>query len=548
MNLAASPPRGLAIFALAWLLLIGAAPLLRLLAEVSGPAVSLLPGDAAVWRATGRTLMVSAGACAVAVVLGMALCSLLLLHAVPGRRALLFLCILPALIPPQVLALAASQATGPSSPLLLALDLAPPLGTPNPLYGPAGMIALLGLQGAPLVLLAISAVLRRVPGESIAAARSLGSSPHRALREVVWPLLLPGVLAGAGLAWISALGNFGIAALLGIPARWVTLPILVWQRLSGAGASGLATAASLSLLLAALAVPGLVAQRLATRALPLPSGRPFAPLPAGGLARALAALLWLALAIVLLVPLLSLLASSLVPALGVPISGNSATAQHWRAAFAPGSQTLAALRNSLLLSAGAALALAAASLPVALALRGRAVRLGAASVDFSYALPGACTAVAVLLLALSTPLGAWSYGTIGLILFAYLARFQAMALRPVAAAAARLDPSLDDAARGLGASLWQRLREVHLPPLAPGLAAGAILVALQAVNEVTMSTLLHGPGTQTLGVLVFNLQDGGEGPQAAAVSLVALLLVGGLMALASVLGKRLPQGTLPWYP
>jgi iron(III) transport system permease protein len=100
----------------------------------------------------------------------------------------------------------------------------------------------------------------------------------------------------------------------------------------------------------------------------------------------------------------------------------------------------------------------------------------------------------------------------------------------------------------MGAGLWSRLRSVHLPPLTPGLAAGGILVALQAVNEVTISTLLHGPGTQTLGVLVFNLQDGGDGPQAAAVSLVALLLVAGLMALASLFARRLPDGTLPWRP
>ncbi|AWV23792.1 Iron(III)-transport system permease protein sfuB [Roseomonas mucosa] len=548
MNPSLLPSRGLALLALAWLVLVGAAPLLRLLSEASGPALALLPADAAVWRATWRTVAVAAGACLLACLLGMALVSLLLLRAPPGRRVLLFLCILPALVPPQVLALAFSQAAGPSSPLLLALGLAPPLGTPNPLYGPGGMIALLGLQGAPLVLLAMAAVLRRVPGENLAAARGLGAGPSEALRRVVWPLLLPGLLAGAGLAWIAALGNFGVAALLGIPARWITLPILIWQRLSGAGTGALGQSAALSLLLAALAAPGLLAQRAAIRAASLPSGKPFEPLRAGQGARLGVALLWLGLVLVLLVPLLSLLAASLVPAFGVPISAGTATLRHWGAAFAPGSQTLGALGNSLLLSALAALILALAALPVAISLRGRAVRIGAIGTDLSYALPGACTGVAALLLVLSTPFGGWAYGTLALILFAYLARFQAMALRPAAAAAARLDPLLDFAARGMGAGLWSRLRSVHLPPLTPGLAAGGILVALQAVNEVTISTLLHGPGTQTLGVLVFNLQDGGDGPQAAAVSLVALLLVAGLMALASLFARRLPDGTLPWRP
>ena len=168
-----------------------------------------------------------------------------------------------------------------------------------------------------------------------------------------------------------------MAALLGIPARWITLPILIWQRLSGAGTGALGQSAALSLLLAALAAPGLLAQRAAIRAASLPSGKPFEPLRAGQGARLGVALLWLGLVLVLLVPLLSLLAASLVPAFGVPISAGTATLRHWGAAFAPGSQTLGALGNSLLLSALAALILALAALPVAISLRGRAVRIGA---------------------------------------------------------------------------------------------------------------------------------------------------------------------------
>jgi iron(III) transport system permease protein len=140
------------------------------------------------------------------------------------------------------------------------------------------------------------------------------------------------------------------------------------------------------------------------------------------------------------------------------------------------------------------------------------------------------------------------YGTLGLILFAYLTRFQALALRPAAAAAARLDPALDDAARGMGAGVLRRILRIHLPPLAPALAAGGILVALQAVNEVTVSSLLYGPGTQTLGVLVFGLQESGNAPLASAVSCLALGLMAALMAAATLAARKLPAGTLPWRP
>lgn len=541
--------RGLAAFALPWLLLVGAVPLLRLLAEAAGtPALPAILADPGVWRAAGRSLLVSLGAAALATAIGAALAWALLLRDLPWRRLLIFLAVLPALVPAQVMALGWIQAGGPSSPLLLALGLAPPLGTPNPAYGPGGMIAVLGAQCAPLVLLALAALLRRVPGEVVLAARSLGAGPEAALRRAVWPLLWPGLIAGAGLAYVAALGNFGIGALLGIPARYTVLPVLVWQRLSSGGAGSLAQAAALAVLLAAMAAPALLLQAMAARRAPVSGRAAFQPLPRGSGRWAVLAGCVLYLLAVLGVPMAALLAASLVPAMGMELTAATATARHFAAALAPGAQTAAAFGNSLLLSGGAALALAAAALPVALALRHPAVRAASGATDLPYALPGACTAVAAILVVLSLPGGGMLYGTLGLILFAYLTRFQALALRPVAAAAARLDPTLDDAARGMGAGTWRRLLQVHLPPLAPALAAGGILVALTAVNEVTVSSLLYGPGTQTLGVLVFGLQESGQAPLAAAVSCLALMLMAALMGLATLAARRLPPGTLPWRP
>ncbi|WP_337877130.1 ABC transporter permease subunit, partial [Elioraea sp.] len=252
--------RGLAALALAWLLLIGALPLARLLAEgVASPGAVL--ADAGVWRAAARSLRVAAGAAGCAALLGAVLAWALLLRGpVPGRRTLVFAAVLPVLVPPQVMALGWIQAAGPSSPLLLALDLAPPVGTTNPVYSPAGMTLLLGVQGAPLVFLTLAATLRRIPGEAVMAARGLGAAPETALRRVVWPLLAPALAAGAGLAYVAALGNFGVGALIGIPARFIVLTVLIWQKLSTGGAGALAEAAAIALLLAAMAAPALALQ------------------------------------------------------------------------------------------------------------------------------------------------------------------------------------------------------------------------------------------------------------------------------------------------
>jgi len=534
--------------ALLWLFAIGGVPVLRLLAEVgAGAAVWALPEDAAIWRAAQRTLLVALGAAAIAAAIGGLLAAALLLHAVPARRLLVFLVVLPLLVPPQVLALSFIHMGGPSSPLLLALGLAPPLGSTNPIYSPGGIMLLIGIQGAPLVFLSLAAAVRRLPGDAIAAARGLGASPARALREVALPLLLPALAAGTGLAYVAALGNFGIAALIGIPARYPLLSVLIWERLSGIGPSALAQVAALSLLLAMMALPGLLLQAYAARAAALPTGAPFQPLPLRGGAFATVAVAAYVVA-VLVVPLFALASAAFVPALGMEIGPHTATWRNFVAIFAPGAHTLAALRNSLLLAATAAAVLALATLPVALALRGRLVRALSAVADLPYALPGACTGVAAILVAFLIPGGAALYGTLWLIGLAYLTRYQALALRPVAAAAARLDRRVEEAAQGLGAGPWRRLREIQAPLLAPAVAAGAILVMLLSVNEITVSSLLYGAGAQTLGVLVFTLQDSGQSPMAAAVSLVSLLLVAGLMALASFAGRHLPPGTLPWRP
>ena len=174
------PGRGAIAIALGWLLLIGAVPLARLLAEsLSGTVLSVAWTDPSVWRAGWWSLALALGAAALATVIGGALAWALLLRGLPLRGPLIFCAVLPALVPAQVMALGWIQAGGPASPLLLALELAPPIGTPNPIYSAPGMMALLAVQSAPLVFLAVAAMLRRVPGEVVLAARGLGARRKR---------------------------------------------------------------------------------------------------------------------------------------------------------------------------------------------------------------------------------------------------------------------------------------------------------------------------------------------------------------------------------
>lgn len=540
-------PRGAgAVLALGLLAaIVSVLPAARLLAEAFSPGtLARLAADPRVWRAARRTLEVTAGSCAGATLLGGGAALLLGLVRVPGARLIAFLFVLAMLIPPQIAALAWLSALGPASPLLNTLGIAPGLGAPHPLHGPWGIIALLSVQQAPLVFLAVRAGLRRVPAEQVEAARGLGGG---VVLRIVLPMLAPAFAGGAALAALAAMGNFGTTAMLGLPARYTVLSVLVFSRLSALGPNGLADAAGISVWLAAMA--GLVlalSARLAARRPVVAAGtRRLFPREAGRLGVLVAGVFALYLVVILALPLAALLVAALTPAIGVPLSAETASLRHFVAALAPGANTVRAFANSLALALAAASLLALGAIGFARAASNRAL---AAAIDLPYALPGVCVGVAVILVYLKPLplLGVSLYGTLGLILVAYLARFFALALKPVQAARAAYDTKLSEAAAMLGAGPLRRLLTVELPVLGPAAVAGFLLVALTALNEITVSILLYAAGSQTLGVVIFGLNDSGQTGMAAAVALMALALVGLLMAAASLAARRLPPGALPW--
>ena len=541
-----------------WVVAISALPMLRLGLEGIAPSLPGAPpglagmvfSDTRVWQALWRTVMVSFSATALSAAIGAAAAFALGLCALPGRRVLAFLFVLPMLIPPQIAALAWIGALGPSSAILGAFGLAPPLGTPHPLYSGTGIALVLGVQNAPLVFLPLIAALRRFPAGLVEAAQLAGAGRAGVLGGIVLPLLTPPFAGAVALAFVAAIGNFGIPALLGIPANYTVLTVLVWQRLAGLGPSGLSEAALMSLLLAGLAAIALAAEaafaaRRGRRFVASGATRPAPPLALGRWRHAVLAALATYLCLVLALPLASLVATALVPAAGVPLTAATATLANLKAVLFVQQNTIRAFRNSLLLATIAAVVLVALALLLVRVRLPRALRF---AIELPYALPGVCVAVAVILVHLRPLpiLGISLYGGLGLILIAYLARFQALALRPVAGAAARLDPGLEEAARLAGAGPLRRLATIALPLLAPSAAAAAILVALMALNEITLSILLYAAGSQTLGVVVFGLNDAGAAGQAASVSLVGLMLVLALMAAAGLFARRLPPGTLPW--
>jgi iron(III) transport system permease protein len=553
-----SQPAWLLPFVVIAVCLLSGLPLARLLYaglrfSLEGRATGLF-SEPSTWFAIRNTLITATGGMVISVLLGATFAFVVTLADIRAKGFFSFAFVLPMMIPPQVTALAWVQMSGPASPLLKTLGIAPPLGSPQPLYSLSGIALLLGVQHAPLVFLALKAGLAALPRDGVEAARLAGASPMRVFRDIIFPLAMPSLIAGAAIAFVSGVGNFGIPAILGIPASIFVLPTLIYSRISSFGAGTFAEMSQLSMVIAVIAGLGLVIQQRALR------GRDYRIIGLSGQNAAFSFGPWrlvaetgfsLILIFVLVAPLAALVASSLVPAYGVPLNFQTISLGAYGEILFRQSVTLTAFANSLFLAGTTACGLLLFTVLTAYLLARRPGKLAniiTGLIEIPYALPGIVLAVAfILLFAPPLPLVNVSiYGTIWIILIAYFSSFFAVSLKPVVSAFLQLDPSLEEAARLSGAGFGRRMRDILVPLIAPAAGASVILVFLIACSELTVSALLWSAGTQTLGVAIFNLDDSGSSDLASALSVLVVIMVVILMLLLELLAKHLPRGVLPW--
>ena len=482
----------------------------------------LLQGDV---LEAGRNSLVSALVSAAgAVAVGTALALLVERTDLRGRGALRLLALSPLLVPPFVGAIAWIGLAGPASTVNRAWTEA----TGGPLwvvYGGDGVVFLLVVHGFPVAYLVVAAALRRIPSDLEQAARTSGAGPWRTVRDVTLPLLRPAALSAFTLVAISNLADFGIPSIVGLPEGYVTLSTLVYRYLqSGTVDAPLEVVATIGMVLLALAVLGVLLDVVASRSRWELEASATASAPVSlGRARALASTVtWVLVAGVTLLPLWALATQALLPAPGVPLTWDNLTLDSLtRALTAP--TTVTGLQNSLWLSLLAGVVCAAVGLAIAtLVTRTRSRDNGAlrAVAMLPQAIPGLVIAVGWLVLAPRIGL----FNTPWLILAAYVTAFVALVVQTVSAPLRATPLTAEEAARVAGASRLRAFVDVSARMALPAATTGGVLVVLTAVRELTISALLLSPGSQTLGVAIFNLQQAGAYNAASALSLLVTIV------------------------
>lgn len=457
-----------------------------------------------------------------------------------GKRLLEGLFIMPFVIPSYITSLAWARFSGPSGFLAQLTGWSIPSA-----YSWWGIVGVMGICHAPLAFLFCLNALRKVPREAEWAARCSGAGPWRAFWAVTVPSALPGIVGGAMTVVLAGLDNFGIPAFLGARKNINVLSTLIYQEVVGFGPSAFGRAAALSVLLGALALLSCAAlwcflRRGEVLESIVPDRLPRCEL--GRLRPWIEGLLWAFVALTSLLPLLSMLAASLLKAWGLKLEAANLSLKNF--AFLLGDpKALGALSNSFrlaLITGACALVIGSAVAWGRVRRPGFAFRFAEAALSLPFVLPGTVFALAMIL-AWVEPLPGWRpgiYGTTTLLAVAYVVRFSVLQLRASASALQQVDRSVEEAACVCGAGRWACWRQILIPLISSGLLAGFFMTTAHALTELTVSSILGALGAETVGMVVLNFEQAGD----VALSCAFSVLVLGLLALLLLAGLALRWG------
>lgn len=474
----------------------------------------------ATWNSTYTTLLSSLGA----VLVGGAVAILLERTDVAGSGVLRLFLLSPLLVPPFVGAISWLQLFGRNQGLNAVF------GKPVwDIYGADGIIFLMTLHSYPVVYVIVSAALRSIPADLERAALVSGAGNATVLRTVTIPLLGPALLSAFTLTAVSNLADFGIPSILGSPVQYETLATMVYRFMeSGTVSNPLQVVSTVGTVLMLLGIATVVADYLVSKNASTTTGKGSMKLPLGKARWPITIISWVLALSITLGPLLGLAYRALLPAPGIPMTLETITLSNFASTLS-NPRVQDGFQNSLILAAGAALLCALLGWSIGLLVTRTRARSNTALSLLTLlpsALPGLIIGVGWVIVGRYTGI----YNTRWVILLAYVCAFTAMVLQAVRAPLAKTPRAMEEAAEISGAGRLRALWDTSGRMALPAVASGAVLVAVTAVRELTVSVLLVAPGTTTIGVQLFNLQQSGNYNQASALALIFAVV--GIAALA----------------
>jgi len=494
--------------------------------------------DVEYWLLVGRSLYVGVGVTALATLIGVPLAWLTVKTDMPGRRFIETMAILPFFTSAFIGALAWVSLGNPTNGLLKLW-----LGLPINIYSMEGIIWVTGLYMAPYMYLFSASALRNLDTTFEEASFMARGGLFRTLTRVTFPLILPALLSGMSLVFVISMDIFGVAAILGFPAKISILATEVYVHASLVPPNfGRSTVSGLTLIAITALLVHLQYRYLRGRSYAVVAGRGFRvkiyPLGRWGYVALAVCLLYALVAVVL--PMLVLVKNSLQI---YPTPRFTAwTLNNWASVFAAGDLRNTLLRSLYLSLFGASLCVLLTAVIAHVVNRGRAPgrRLLEQVSSLPVGMPGIVFGLGVMWAYITWPI----WGTVWILVLAYLTMFMPYGVRALGANLTQIHPELEESSRVHRGSWLRTFARIVVPLLRSGIYSTWIMLFIIFIREISTAVLLTSVNTQVFPVLIFWQWTGGEFNL---VSAGALLLSGIILSVIALFRWGFKVDVVPSY-
>lgn len=492
-----------------------------------------------------NTLHVAALATGMAALIGFSMAWILSRTDVPGRRTLESLMSLPYYVTPLVGALAWSALASPKSGILNQLWRA--LGGTQALINinsPGGIAWVMALFEGSVAFVMISAAMKSMDPALEESSQILGAGKFETMLRVTLPMVAPAVVGATLFVFAEMIGSFSAAAILGMPERFFVITTAIWTLVVRFPPDfPLASAMGLSLFGVMLGMMYLYRRVMRAASYVTITGKAFRPrlMQMGWIRWPLCGICLAYLSVSVFLPMLALIYVSLLKFATVIPKDIFWTLDNYRTAFNLG-PIRAALGTSLLLGLMTA--------TVGMILMGllswiinRSQTRGSGVLEyivmFPQSVPRLVFGLGLLLAWVVMPIPV--YGTIWLLLLAYLTVFMPLGIRTISGVMVQLDKSVEECARVCGASWLYQLWTVTMPLLRPGLIAAWMLLFIASVREVGASVLLIGPQTKVIGPAIISSWESSGLQLTAAMAIIQVSIVFAALLILLIVAGRMAR-------
>jgi iron(III) transport system permease protein len=489
-----------------------------------------------------NTLVVAFGATVMALVFGFLTAWILNRTNVPMRRTLEQAMAVPYYVTPLLGALAWSLLGAPESGFINQVWRGlGGSGAVIDIISPMGIAWVMALFEGSVAFVMIGAVMKSMDPSLEEASQINGAGRFYTMLRITLPLVTPGVLGAAIFVFAEMLGSFSAALVLGTPVRFYVITTAIYQltaqyppRIPLAAAMGVSLFAVMALML-------FIYRRIISRGSYVTvSGKAFRPrlTDVGGLRWVLFGVCASYVLLSVVLPILTLIYASVQRlAVAFPAAANF-TLDNYRAALSQNAVRYA-MGNSLLLGVmTATIGVALTGMVSWLIHRSRIPGRGLLEYTamFPQAVPRLVFAFGMMWAWLVFPIPI--YGTLWLLLIAYLTVFLPLGVRTISSVLLQLDKSLEECGEVCGAPWGYRMRTITMPLLRPGLLAAWMLLFIASVRELGASILLVGPHSQVITPAIVSAWFGSSSELTAAMALIQTAVLGAVVALFMLVTRR----------